>query len=296
MRAKSLLISLVVFSAPTVSVAEVMNNDTVVQLTKAALGDGLIIDKINSEACGYDVSTSAIIGLKKAGLSDNVISAMVRRCATLADQRGLVGDDSSSDPKVRHSPGIYIMESWLSPDKLQLLRPSKSSGLRTTGNGSVLFPLIAKLVIPGPQSHVPAPTSAPVFYFYFNVSDAKVSDFGMENSIAAQSPDEFSLVKFREKNGSREVDVGRASAYAGSLVSLKKGIDPKYTLRFDTEDEGNGIFKVSAERGLEAGEYAFVFTGANGSSRIYDFSVVNAAAAQPVPDDTNGAATTHAGS
>jgi hypothetical protein len=117
------LMSFVVLLIPVSVPAEVMNNGTILTLTRAGLSEGLIIDKVNSESCGYDVSTSSIIELKKSGISDNVISSMVRRCATLAQVRGLAGDDTSPDPKIRHSPGIYLMESWLSPNILQVLHP-----------------------------------------------------------------------------------------------------------------------------------------------------------------------------
>jgi hypothetical protein len=133
--------------------------------------------------------------------------------------------------------------------------------------------------LPGDTSHLQVTSNSPAFYFYFNVSDSKVSDFGTETSTAAQSPDEFSLVRFQIKNGSREIPISKASFYGGVAVSLKKGIDPKYTLKFNNDEIGAGIYRVSPAYTLEAGEYAFVFTGASGASRIYDFSVIAAAAA-----------------
>jgi hypothetical protein len=257
----------------TVASAEVMDNATVLNLAKAGLSEQVIIDKINSEPCGYDVSTDGIIALKRAGLSEGVISAMVRRCATLAGVKGVAGDDFSPNPKVRHSPGIYVMQSWSPTSGLQKLRPSKSSGVRTSGNGSILFPLVAKLTLTGTESHIPVMAPAPVFYFYFNPSDTTVSDFGQENSVAAQSPSEFTLVRFHLKGDTRELDMGKMSAYGGSIMSYRKGINPKSALKVDTEEQGNGIFKVTVPQPLESGEYAFVFSGANGTARIYDFSV-----------------------
>ena len=253
--------------------AQTISNDAIVTLSKAGLGDGLIIDKINSVPCGYDVSTDKIIALKHAGLSDNVLSAMVRRCATVAQQRGVTGDDTSNDPKVRHSPGIYLMDDWLSPAKMQIIRPSKSSGMRSSGNGSVIFPFITKMMLPGDTSKLKITAGNPNFYFYFNTIDSAVSDFGTENSVAAQSPDEFSLVRFSQKSGAREIKMGKASFYGGAPVSLKKGIDPKSTVPFKSDDIGNGAYRVSVDGGLANGEFAFVFTGANGTSRIYDFSI-----------------------
>ena len=66
--------------------------------------------------------------------------------------------------------------------------------------------------------------------------------------------------------------MGRASAYGGSIVSFRKGLSLKNTIKFSTEEIGPGIHKVTPNVTLESGEYAFVFTGGEGS-RIYDFSV-----------------------
>lgn len=259
---------------PQYSQAESLNNEKIIALTKAGLSEGLIIDKINSESCDYDVSTEKLIALKTAGIPDSVVGAMVRRCATLNQQRGIAGDDTSSDPRVRHSPGIYTFQNWLTPEKLQIIRPSKPSGVKSSGNGSILFPFVTKMVIPGGTSHTPEQTNHPEFYFYFNVSDEKVSDFGMENSISAQSPDEFSLVKFIKKGNDRELIMGKSSFYGNIAVSIKKGVESKYTIHFNSEELSHGIYKVTTEQDLDSGEYAFVFTGANGNSRIYDFSII----------------------
>ena len=265
--------------------AETLDNNAIISLSHAGLSDGLIIDKINSVACNYDVSVDRILELKRVGLSESVIGAMVRRCATLGQQRGLAGDDSSSDPKVRHSPGIYAMENWTTPAKLQILRPSKASGVRSSGNGSIAFPMKTILVMRGATGHVQIQDTTPEFYFYFNPSDEKVSDFGMENSMAAQSPDEFSAIRFKPKGSDREVVIGKFSAYGNVAVGVRRGIDPKYIIPFQALEVSSGVFKVSFDKPLAAGEYAFVFTGGAENTRIYDFSV-----------SETGSATVHSGS
>jgi len=262
------------------SQAEPMSNGTVLSLGKAGLSEELIIAKINTEPCGYDVTTSSIIALRGAGLSDKVISAMVIRCASSSQLQGVAGNDSSSDPRVRHTPGIYVMESWLTPTALQPIKASRSGGIKTSGNGSIVFPLVEKLVVPGGQSRMPVLASNPVFYFYFNPSDQKVSGFGSEASEGTQSPDEFSLVRLKTKKDARELEMGRASAYGGSLVSFRKGLSLKSAIKFDVQEMESGIYRASPISPLESGEYAFVYTGGEGS-RIYDFSV-NAASIQAV--------------
>lgn len=268
------LAGLLAFTNP--ALAETLTNDTIVTLAKAGLSEGLIIDKINSEACSYDVNTDKIISLKQSGLTDSIIGAMVRRCATLNQQRGIAGDDSSPDPTTKHSLGIFAFENWLTPNKVQIIRPSKPSGVKTTGIGSIVFPFVTKMVMAGSKSHIEIPTNSPDFYFYFNPSDEKVSDFGTENSAAAQSPDEFTLVKFAQKAQDRELNIGKTAFYGYAPVTHRQGIDSKYTIPVQAFEIAKGIFKVTSDKDLDAGEYAFLFTGLNGNSRVYDFSITKA--------------------
>ena len=266
-------------SLATPAAAEVMTNQTVLALLKAGLGDELVVAKINSEPCNYDVSTNSILSLKASGASERVIAAMVMRCASASAARGIAGDDASSDPMVRHSPGIYVMENWQTPPHLQPVNASKSSGMKTSGNGSLLLPLVAKMILPGAYSRIQVPSSSPTFYFYFNPNDQAVSDFGQEHSAAAQSPDGFTLVRFKQRRDTRELEMGRASAYGGSLVSFRKGLTLKSSVPFTSAQRGSGIYQVSLGT-LEPGEYAFVFTGGDDSARVYDFSVGTAGTGQ----------------
>ena len=47
------------------------------KLTKAKLNDDVIITKIKSSSCRFDLSTGGLIGLKEAGVSDRVIQVMM---------------------------------------------------------------------------------------------------------------------------------------------------------------------------------------------------------------------------
>ena len=246
--------------------AQGFDNDSVVALHRAGLGDSAIIAKIDSLPCAYDVSTDRLISLKGAGLSDDVIAAMIARCAGADRAQGVetVAAGSSGHP----APGIYFVTKSGASTGLQLLRPVIASGERTTGNGSLLFPFKLKLVIPRSRAQVTTHGDRPVFDFYFDTADSDVGGFGTVNTVAAQSPEEFSLVRFKQKNNGREVDIGRLAGNARSA-----GIDPKYTLSFVSQELGDGAFSVTPDEHLAPGEYAFILTGEKGRTRIYDFSV-----------------------
>jgi len=57
--------------------SEVLTNSGVVKMAKANLGDGIILRKIKASACKFDTSADALGELKKAGVSEPVINAML---------------------------------------------------------------------------------------------------------------------------------------------------------------------------------------------------------------------------
>lgn len=61
-------------SAPN---AEEFDNNAVVALAKSRLGDEVILAKIVSAPCSFDLATYRLIELKDAGVSSRVIAAMV---------------------------------------------------------------------------------------------------------------------------------------------------------------------------------------------------------------------------
>jgi hypothetical protein len=58
---------------------ETLNNETIVKLFKAGVGDDVIVNMVNQQPGKYSLTADAIIALKTAGVSDKVISAMIVR-------------------------------------------------------------------------------------------------------------------------------------------------------------------------------------------------------------------------
>ncbi len=75
------------------SAQEVLNNQTVVEMTKAGLSKTIVITKINSAAGDYDVSAKALIELKKANVEDEIVQAMMQVFADTGKQnRNLIAE------------------------------------------------------------------------------------------------------------------------------------------------------------------------------------------------------------
>ncbi len=71
------LFAFCVFLVPDLSPAEVLTNDTIITMVKAGIGEELIISKIKNSQSQFDLSTNGILKLKKEGVGDPIIKAMM---------------------------------------------------------------------------------------------------------------------------------------------------------------------------------------------------------------------------
>ena len=72
---------LITSSASAQNKTELLTNQSVIALSKAGLDKSLIITTINNTDSKFDVSATTLIALKKQGLSNEIISAMVEKSA-----------------------------------------------------------------------------------------------------------------------------------------------------------------------------------------------------------------------
>ncbi len=82
-----------------------MNNDTVLRMVRAGLGDDLIVQTINTQPGSYIVGPDDLIALKKAGVSEPVLAAMMspkRRQITSVPTQVVVSDVNE--------PGVYYKD------------------------------------------------------------------------------------------------------------------------------------------------------------------------------------------
>ncbi len=75
------LLALAVGSVPSPAQQEI-TNDSIIQMTKAGLGDPLIVQSINATPSRFSTTTDDLIALKRAGVSERVLGAMVAKNGT----------------------------------------------------------------------------------------------------------------------------------------------------------------------------------------------------------------------
>lgn len=269
----------VVFSLTTKAQnkTDTVTNKTIIQLKDAGLSSSIIKAKIQGSVCNFDLSTDALIALKKAGVPDDVITEMLNKSNSAPAATPL----PSSDTVQKVLPGIYYCKGKKC-DLVELEASVYSQAKMGSGILSALTYGIAKTemkaTLSGDKSNFQIDENNPSFYFYFDKSASNnFATNGMQTFFfaSASSPNEFLLVKFATTKKSREVITGSWSSYEG----MSSGIDDKNKVPFKYEKISQGVYRVYTEQPLKKGEYCFMYAGGTvtyGSAplqKVYDFGV-----------------------
>lgn len=97
------------FSLAVFAQTETLTNSEIILMTKTGLSNELIVRKIKDSSGNYDVSTNALIELKKAGVSDEVIALMMDNKSVKSQP---ISDDSQgySDSDSTRSISHIVLE------------------------------------------------------------------------------------------------------------------------------------------------------------------------------------------
>jgi hypothetical protein len=277
------LISAVCFGASLNVFAqeETMTNAEVISLVKAGLSTTIIINKIRSSKTNFDLSTDSLIALKQAGVTDDVVGAMLEaksgKTMSVANTTQGQAVVDINDPRAPHDFGIYLYEENGEGRRMTQLAPNVSAQNRTGGGFTAavtpfgLGKVKTKANLPGTAASLQLKVSRPVFYFYL---DNKTGGLNTSSGIPS-TPNEFALVRFNIRSDNREVTIAKANAY-----SAKGGLSDEYVVQFDTESMGNGVFKITPKIDLKNGEYGFYLinsgnssTGAAVGAKFFDFGI-----------------------
>jgi hypothetical protein len=265
---------------------DVLTNENVVALVKAGLSKTVILTTIQNSDTKFDVSTDAMIALKKNGVPDEVIAAMVNRHSVnvVMANASPTGADQNAN---KQNAGIYY-EDPVSHSQTQL----ESSIFSQSKSGSLMLANItygiartkSKAVLSGAQANFQVNNTNPVFYFIFP-ANSNGNSIGNERRLTgwlgnATNPNEFMLIKFKVTKKGREVITGSFGTYTG----FSSGIEDENKVAYRFTKQSPGVYKVYFESPLPIGEYAFIFAGASGASaedmggtassqKAFDFSI-----------------------
>ncbi len=264
----ALSIALVITSGITRAQSqETLTNQSIIQMVALGFDATIIESKINTSNNDFDVTTAALMELKKENVPNSVIASMM---TAANDPSKKVVD--MNDYHAPHRPGIYYYDA--KGDLVELL-PTITNGVKTRGTfGAVMSGGISKQKIVTQVTGTNARlqfTKAPTFYFYFNqqsitFSPNSINGYGF---MSATSPNEFVLARMDVTTKGRELQI-----WSGNDYTEEHGIGEEQAVHFDIAQATSGVFEVNVgDPGI--GQFCFLFSGEapSSQSKVYDFGI-----------------------
>ena len=251
----------ILLSATFVTAQEQLTNESIVKMVKAGLGEGTIITMIDTQPGKYSLGANDVIEMKRAGVAENIISAMLKRSA---------GPDSSVQPLTPRGPsspasagplnevGVYFSKggSW------QEIEPE----IVNWKTGGVLKHVGTAGVVKGDvNGHINGTHSR---------TELKLPLKFMIYVPEGVSLTEYQLLHLRVQKGSREF-----RTVTGGIFHVSGGAT-RDLVEFESKKVSNRTYLVSLPN-FEVGDYGFLPPGAVLSShasatigKMYTFRVL----------------------
>jgi hypothetical protein len=255
----SLLLAACLLASATapVSAQEVMTNETVIQMVKAGFSESVILAKMRSSQTKFDTRTDALIELKKAGVPEKVMQAIVSGGAPPASAPAAAAPAASAPAMAAPAPQggrrgpIYHVRGGKQVELIGTSGDIESSRAPFSGRKN-------ELVIAGNKAKYRTADRQPVF-------------------LTSADPADVVLVKLDPGKNDRNLRISGSSyvgPYAGSVS--QKGIRSEDRVDFEAERDQRGFTRIRPRAPLAPGEFAFVFTRTSGTMPqgvLYDFGV-----------------------
>jgi hypothetical protein len=236
----------------TATKAPAMNNDSVVKMVKAGLGDDLVIQTINTQPGQYITDADSLVKLKTAGVSDRIITAMVnkgRRLLTNVPEKPIELSDVNEI-------GVYYKDhtgKWIAiePEIVHI----KSGGFikSTVTNGIIKQDRNGHLN--GRESKLPLQCPIEILIY-------------VPDGVSAS---EYDFLRFRINSSNREFRV-----LTGGVFHSTGGAD-RDEVKFNPVKTAPHTYQFTVEQSTGGGEYGILPPGTGNvtnGGKIYTFAIV----------------------
>ncbi len=259
-------------TAPHAVAQEVLTNDSVISMVKGGLSEAVVLARLRSSPANFDTSTNSLLALKKAGVSDKVIEAMVnapRSGAAAAAAPAPAAPTPASPPAASAPPPSVSASARSSAGGAAATLPRDSSYHLNGAKYTELQPQVVEIemshavfsqksevVLGGRRAEYRITDKQPQFYSYY-------------------APTEALLVKLKpgDKKNDRNLKMG-SGGYHPYGGSSRQGIRGEDRIAVKSEREANGFYRITPSSPLPSGEYGFiVLSGATAGGRMFDFGV-----------------------
>jgi hypothetical protein len=254
MRALFIVAFLMLLMTRSVDAQEVLTNQSVVEMVKAGLSERVIIAKIRNSPTKFDTQTDALIALKKNGVPEKVIEAIMppsAPAAAAAPASSAPAGSVAMAPPPAAGPARPTVYQIVGGKEVELV----AAGTEVQRNNA-RYSRSTEVVIAGNKAKVRTAERQPMF-------------------VLTTPPSEMPLVKLDPGKNDRNLKVGSGShvPYGGSTST--RGIRGEDMIAVDAERDSRGFYRVKPRAPLAPGEYGFVATrgGSPMGSSIYDFGV-----------------------
>lgn len=234
------ILSLMLVTYPILG--EGLSNEDIVAMFSADLGASTIIAKVRqAERVDFDVSTEALIKLRKAGVPQDVITAMLDRVSPPAS--------SGNVSRANETWTVKILSAGTEQNLTKMQGSADHSMLRLGTTTYHNFP--------GTRAKVRLPQGAVVLL------------------IASQSQPigQYYVVKTDvvPKKNLRSVKVGHG--FYG--MSDANAPDPDWTIPYEATETEKGLWRLTIPRSLVPGEYGVFVANSNllGTGELFDFGI-----------------------
>jgi len=131
-------------TAAAIAKQETLNNESIIEMINKELSEAIIIAKIKSSRASFDTSASALQSLKKVGVSDAVIMAMVQKASGME-----VTAAAGSTPANMVSSGPAMSVSIPDGTELKVMTAEDISGQKVVEGDPLMFKVAEDLKING---------------------------------------------------------------------------------------------------------------------------------------------------
>jgi hypothetical protein len=235
-----LWVATLVIATPCIAQQQ-LDNASITKMSEAGLGDGTIVQMIAAQPGAYLVTPDALIALKKAGVSDAVIHALVAK-ATGAPVQPMAVPPSEMEEQgafANLDMGVYdkVSGNWT-------LLNSERVNWKTGGVlKSVFSDGVVKMDINGRLSGADSTTTV-----------ESPLQFLIKGEGGIQAGD-FQLVHLHVKKDAREFRTVTGGVFHASGGASRDAVD------FQTKEIGRHAWMVTFAAPLAPGEYAFLVPG-----------------------------------
>jgi len=277
--ARLVVLALLVIAAMPLAAAaqETLTNESIISMVKGGLSEAVVLARVRSGPANFDTSTNALLNLKKAGVSDKIIEAMVSApkaggataaapapaaptppAGTAQSAPPAAAPPAAASPSARSSTGAAATN--LPRDSIYYLNGTKYVEIQPQvieiETNVVFFTQKSEVVLGGRKAEARITEKQPQFYSY-------------------SAPTEALLVKLKpgDTKNDRNLKMGSGGFFPGG-GTIRHGVRNEDRIAVKSEREANGFYRITPASPLAPGEYGFVvLSGATASGRMFDFGI-----------------------